>query len=113
VTLKDWRTNIQAYVITKQHNRDLKGYTLQSRRDSHVPFRAGKVYFSVIIALRFIIKFTEESKLTKQEIHYSGDKHPTLYIRSATCFGPLSAFINESVTFLVNGPERGEIIFLP
>jgi hypothetical protein len=113
LTLEDWRTNIQAYVITKQHSRDLKGYTLQSRGDRHVPFTAGKVYVSVIIALRFVIYFTGESKLTKQQIHYSGDKHPTVYIRPATCFGPLSTFINESVTLLVNGPERGEIIFLP
>jgi len=56
LTLEDWRTDIQAYVITKEHSRDLKGYTLQSRGDSHVRFRAGKVYFTVIIALRIIIR---------------------------------------------------------
>jgi len=58
----------------------LKGYTLQFRGDSHFPFRAGEVYFSVIIAVRFIVYFTEESKLTKQQIHYSGgQKSNALY----------------------------------
>jgi hypothetical protein len=113
LTLEDWRTNtrIQACVITKQHGRDLKGYMLQSRGDSHFPFRAGKVNFRVNIALHNTIYFTEGSKLTKQQIQYSGDKHLKVYIRPATCFGPLSTFIKESV--LVNGPERGEMIFPP